>query len=104
MARIDSIVTVTKGGVLYKDIAEIVRWVDFALCYEQYTLHFNGTEASTEQFCIGRSSFNLAALPYVEFFTDPITRLEFDNSDDLTALLSQINAYAFWYTQNLDIK
>jgi hypothetical protein len=103
MARIDSIVTVTKGGVLYKDIAEIVCWIDFALCYEQYTLHFNGTETSTEQFCIGRSSFHLASLPYIEFFTDPITRLEFDKPDELTELLSQIHAYAFWYTQNLDL-
>jgi hypothetical protein len=102
MARIDSIVTVTRGGILYKDIAEIVRWIDFAFCYEQYTLRFNGTEANAEQLCVGRSSFYLAPLPYVEFFTDPITRLEFDKVDELSDLLNQIHAYPFWYTQNLD--
>jgi hypothetical protein len=103
MARIDSIVTVTRGGILYKDIAEIVRWIDFAFCYEQYTLRFNGTEATTEHFCIGRSSFYLAPLPYVEFFTDPITRLEFNKAEDLTDLLRQIYAFGFWYTENLDL-
>ena len=102
MARIEGIVTVTVGGILYKDIAEIVRWIDFAFCYEQYTLRFNGTESSTEHFCVGRSSFYLAPLPYLEFFTDPITRLEFDNPEDLRDLLSQIHAYSVWYTQNLD--
>jgi hypothetical protein len=102
MARIEGIITVTRGGILYKDIAEIVRWLDFALCYEQYTLHFNGTELSIERFCVGRSSFHLAPLPYVEFFTDPITRLEFDKPEDLSDLLNQIHAYGFWYTQDLD--
>jgi hypothetical protein len=102
MARIKGIVTVTQGGILYKDIAEIVRWLDFALCYEQYTLYYNGTESSTERFCVGRSSFNRAPLPYVEFFTDPITRLEFDNPEDLRDLLKQLHAFNFWYTKDLD--
>ena len=105
MARFHSIITVTQGGILYRDIAEIVRWVDFRECLQNYCVN---NHISLEQFneenirCVGRSSFYSAPLAYIEFFTEPILRLEFDDPEELWNVLKEMQLCGGWFALNLD--
>lgn len=105
MARFHSIITVTQGGILYRDIAELVRWVDFRQCLQNYC-HAN--QITVEQFneenirCVGRMSLYLAPLAYIEFFTEPILRLEFDDRELLLNLLDEMWLCGGWFAINLD--
>ncbi|MGB7338668.1 MAG: hypothetical protein WBC91_07245 [Phototrophicaceae bacterium] len=106
MARFDSIITVTQGGVLYKDIAEIIRWIDFKQCnrnwYRQPEQRPSPYTHQYDRCCVARRSFTNASLPYIEFFTDPILRLEFDNPEYLWDLLKQMKLYGNWVAYDLD--
>lgn len=108
MARIHSIITVTLGGILYRDIAEIPRWIDFPLCNEHYctdympTLHVRNGQRGSH--CVGRQSFHLAPLAYIEFFTDPLTRLEFEEHEQLWDLLKLMNRHGGWFAISMDAR
>lgn len=104
MARIQSIITVTQGGVLYRDIADIVQWIDFKLCNENSGQGAVSASLSAQQrnHCVGQSSFDRASLAYIEFFTEPITRLEFENKEDLWDLLKQMRLRGGWFAINID--
>jgi hypothetical protein len=107
MARIHSIVTVTLGGILYRDIAEITRWIDFRLCNESYCMNYMPTlrvrMGQRDSRCVGRHSFHLAPLAYIEFFTDPITRLEFEDHEQLWDLLKLMNRHGGWFAVSMDV-
>jgi len=106
MARFHSIVTVTQGGILYKDIAEITRWIDFKQCnknwYRQPEQRPSPFTHDFDKCCVARRSFNHAPLAYIEFFTDPILRLEFENPEHLWDLLKQMKLYADRVAYDLD--
>ena len=106
MARFHSIVTVTQGGILYRDIAEVPRWIDFRLCNELYCLEYAAKvrvrRGQRDVCCVGRHSFNLAPLPYIEFFTDPLTRLEVDDHEHLWDLLKQMKLLGDWFAVSMD--
>lgn len=106
MARIDDIVTVTIGGLLYKDIAEIPRWIDFKSCHRNWCLQA-GYQPSSQSLvfdvrCVARFSLHQAQLPYIEFFTDPVIRLEFEDANTLRALLAQLQNFGQWTAHDLD--
>ena len=106
MARFHSIIAVTQGGILYKDIAEITRWIDFRECNRNwYRQPEQQPSPFTHQFdrqCVARRSFYNAPLTYVEFFTEPILRLEFDDPETLWDLLKQMKLRGNWVTYDLD--
>jgi hypothetical protein len=106
MARIHSIITVTLGGILYRDIAEIPRWIDFRLCNELYCTEYMSKLrlriGQHDTRCVGRHSFHLAPLAYIEFFTDPITRLEFEDHQQLWDVLKQMNLHGGWFAISVD--
>lgn len=106
MARFHSIVTVTQGGLLYRDIAEVPRWIDFRLCNEHYCAEFASTvrirHGQRGICCVGRHSFYLAPLAYIELFTDPLTRLEFDDHEPLWDLLKQMKLLGDWFAVSMD--
>lgn len=105
MARFHSIITVTQGGILYRDIAEVVRWLDFRECQENYKNEQQLSETRSNELdlrYIGRCSCYLAPLPYIEFFTKPILRLEFEDHEELLDLLEEIQLCGGWFTINLD--
>lgn len=104
MARIHSIVTVTIGGILYRDIAEITRWIDFRYCAENSVRYLSADDLVIHAGrCVGRRSESVALLPYIEFFTTPITRLEFDHADDFADLLHEMQRCGGWFAIDLDI-
>jgi hypothetical protein len=103
MARIHSLLTVTKGGLLYLNIAEIVSWVDFHECLENHTFfmpHASHNDAAYRR-CIARCSLHNPIMPYIEFFTVPLIRLEFENPDELRDLLRQIYRFG-WRVYDMD--
>jgi hypothetical protein len=108
MARIHSIITITQGGLLYRDIAEIPRWIDFRLCNELYCIDYahavriRHDERDTR--CVGRHSFDLAPLPYIEFFTEPLTRIEFEEHQQLLDLLHQMQQRGGWFAVSIDAR
>lgn len=106
MARFHSIVTVTQGGILYKDIAEITRWIDFRQCnsnwYRQVEQRPSPYTHQFDKCCVARRSIKNAPLAYIEFFTDPIVRLEFDDAEHLWDLLKQMKLYGDWVAFDLD--
>jgi hypothetical protein len=106
MARISTIITVTQGGLLYRDIADIVRWIDFKQCNRQW---FRQREYRPSPYrkafdarCVARRSFGTASLPYIEFFTIPVTRLEFDDPEDLWTLLKEMQRRGGWMAYDND--
>lgn len=102
MARIHSILTVTKGGLLYLNIAEIVSWIDFPECRENHEFFMPHVGSDTlYRRCIARCSLYNPIMPYIEFFTVPLTRLEFENPDELRDLLQQIYRFG-WRAYDMD--
>lgn len=102
MARINRILTVTKGGVLYLDIAEIVAWIDFRECQENHAFFMpNVADEAIYRRCIARCSLRNPIMPYIEFFTVPLTRLEFEDPHDLRDLLRQIYCFG-WRAYDMD--
>lgn len=106
MARFHSIVTVTQGGILYKDIAEITRWIDFKQCnhnwYRQSEQRPSPYTHNFDKCCVARRSFQNVALVYIEFFIEPTLRLEFDDPEHLWDLLKQMKLYGGWVSYDLD--
>jgi len=106
MARFHSIITVTEGGLLYKDIGEVTRWVDFRSCNRnwcnQYEKNLVPQALRLDAYCVARRSFYHASLPYIEFFTEPILRLEFEHDEALWDLLKQMKVYGNWVAFDLD--
>jgi hypothetical protein len=102
MARIESILTVTQGGILYHDIAEIVRWIDFGECRENHDF-FMPEFACDEAFgrCVARCSFRNPVMPFIEFFMVPLIRLEFEDPVELRDLLREMYRYG-WKAYNID--
>ncbi|MCI0710815.1 MAG: hypothetical protein L0154_11700 [Chloroflexi bacterium] len=106
MARIHSIIAITQGGLLYRDVAEIPRWIDFRQCYDVFCAEYSTTitvrVGNGDMRCVGRHCFHLAPLAYVEFYTDPLTRLEFENHEQLWDLLKQMRLHGSWFAINVD--
>ncbi len=102
MARIHSLLTVTKGGFLYLNIAEIVSWIDFHECQDNHAFFMpHSIEETAYRRCIARCSLHNPIMPYIEFFTVPLTRLEFENPDDLRDLMRQIYRFG-WRAYDMD--
>jgi|SRR5688572_28629546 hypothetical protein len=102
MARIHSILTITKGGILYNDIAEIVSWIDFLECQDNHSFFMPDTACDAQyQRCIARCSFVNPIMPYIEFFTVPLVRLEFEDPLHLRDLLREIYRYG-WKAYDID--
>lgn len=102
MARFHRIITITQGGILYSDIAEIVRWIDFLECLQNRDYYLAPGHADGSVRCVGWHSYYGAQLPYVEFFMVPLLRLEFAGADDLYDLLRTMYENGDWITCDLD--
>ncbi len=101
MARIQKILTVTQGGILYTDIAEVVRWIDFQECRVNHAAWMPQSQNGTYHRCIAECSFDDPIMAYIEFFTEPVIRLEFENPQHLRTLLREIYRYG-WKAYDID--
>ncbi|MFD7522615.1 hypothetical protein [Paenibacillus chitinolyticus] len=82
--------TLTVDGLVYNDENGINKRIDFKQCHENWVQYRRRTENLTDEmtdevrktdFCIGQRDFT-ASPPYIEFFTKPFTRIEFEISAD----------------------
>lgn len=101
MARIQKILTVTQGGLLYTDIAEVVRWIDFQQCRINHAVWMPHANNETYDRCIAQCSFTDPVMPYIEFFSTPVIRLEFENPQHLRSLLRDIYRHG-WKAYDID--
>ncbi|MGB1288300.1 MAG: hypothetical protein ACPG7F_17325 [Aggregatilineales bacterium] len=101
MARIEAIITITEGGILYRDIAGVTRWIDFYDCASNRDHYMSDTGKRIKR-CVGWRSYYEAELAYIEFFTVPLLRLEFDSPDSLYDLLKEMYERGGWAAYNLD--
>ena len=75
---------ITHAGIDYIDEDGNPRFVDFQVCYDEWFAALSEARKATaikHKFkCVGNRNI-LAVPPYVEFFTQPITRFEFTSED-----------------------
>ncbi len=95
MAEGRKIITVTQGGVLYRDEKSIVQWIDFQACNANWAKGYK-KPLEEEARIVGWRHYYL---PYVELATEPKIRFEFANIDQADhQLLVPMYRYGGWYT------
>lgn len=88
------IITVTQGGVLYRDRERIVRWIDFARCHQNWQAY--RADAPTDRRYVGwRNTGNVLD---IEFFTEPRTRFVFISYVQRDTTLLKPMQWYDWYT------
>ena len=85
-----AIKSVTKEGIEYVDELGNLQFIDFEVCYQNFLEHKNEQQIPymTEELkrtntvwkCVGQRNI-CGNPPYIELFTDPLTRFEFDSPD-----------------------
>ncbi len=90
------IISVTPGGVLYRDELEVVHWVDFKECSRNWLkTRPNPTEGDRRR--VGLRDTNGKSID-VEFFTEPRIRFVFaDQAERAELLIAPMRKYG-WYT------
>ena len=108
--------SITPDGMHFIDEYGEARYIDFYECYQNFAQQdinydlFRKSNAekqmSDEEFrvyfeenrlyaCVGgRNSIDL----YIEFYTDPVTRIEFDNTGELFDFATEILRAGWWLT------
>jgi hypothetical protein len=81
---------VTHEGIDYLDEQGNPQWVDFQHCYDNWFHHQSlrtdpdyderNKEIARTWKCVGQRNI-CGTPPYIEFFTDPVTRFEFNSPD-----------------------
>ncbi len=95
MAEGQKIITVTQGGILYRDEKSIVQWIDFKACNANWVKGYK-KPLEEEARIVGWRHYYL---PYVELATEPKIRLEFANIDEADhQLLVPMYRHGGWYT------
>lgn len=101
---VNDILTITQGGILYRDQDQIVRWIDFAECNRNWLASRRDTVDSDEK-CVGWRNTGDGSVLDVEFFTEPRTRFEFISYRQRDrCLLNPMRERGGWHTWDLASK
>src|SRR5262245_51264742 len=96
--------TVAKERIEYIDVDGAPRFIDFETCYQNYWASRNDAQKAYETKFdkpgrklkrVGQRDFG-AKPPYIEFFTDPMTRFEFDSMEEFHKLAGQVRRAGWW--------
>lgn len=100
---VDQIITITQGGILYRDDEGTIGWVDFKLCNETWADSYLGDDE--DRFCVGWRNTGKDKMLDVEFFTLPdFTRFVFTSFTERDMLLlNPIKRKGGWYTKDLSL-
>ncbi|MEY9092595.1 hypothetical protein [Paenibacillus sp. RC84] len=88
-------------SLVYTDENGRINRIDFKQCHENWIQYRIRTENLTEEmaaeirktdFCIGQRDFT-ASPPFIEFFTKPFTRIEFEISADEKDLQTELSRW-----------
>lgn len=94
------IITVTAGGVLYRDSEQVVRWLDFKQCNANWLTTLATLPQPGDERCVGVHDTEQAIWLDVEFYTEPRIRFEFRSyaqRDDL--LFHPMQTLGGWITR-----
>ena len=95
------LITVTPGGILYRDRADVVRWIDFKACNLSW-LRTRATLSPEDERIVGWRNTGDVAWLDVEFFTEPHTRFVFRSyADRDSLLLNPMWTHGGWLTRDL---
>lgn len=100
--RVNNIITITRGGILYRDHQKIVHWIDFKTCNENWITLYRGDP--NDDHCVGQRNTGKEKVLDVEFFTLPTTRFVFRSflERDMR-LLNPMKRHGGWSTQDLSV-
>lgn len=91
------LITVTAGGLLFRDEAGRVCWIDFSACRDRW-LQNRPDPLDWERHCVGWRSTGRSPLPDVEFLSYPRVRFEFVGYAQRNALLLEPMRRFGWHT------
>lgn len=93
------IITVTAGGILYRNSEQVVSWIDFRRCHVNWLASRQDTTTAADKRCVGIHDTAQAVWLDVEFYTEPRIRFEF-RSYALrdTLLFHPMQSLGDWYT------
>lgn len=93
----ENIITVTRGGVLYRDALGIIQWIDFKECQEKYLATLENPSRLERRY-IGCRNTDQSATVYVRFFCAPPVIFSFKNAARRNLDLIQPLSRVGWYT------
>lgn len=100
-----NIITVSEGGLLYRDKNENVRLIDFRTCNANWIkTHGEGTLSVFDVLCVGWRNTGDRKYLDVELFTEPRTRFVFRSYIERDTLLIRPMVRARWHTLDLSRK
>lgn len=91
------VISVTAGGVLYRDEDGCIGWIDFSICRDHWLVN-RPHALDWEQRCVGWRSTGRTPLPDVEFVSYPRVRFEFVGFAQRNALLLEPMRRFGWHT------
>ncbi len=91
------LITVTAGGLLFRDAEGGICWIDFSACRDRW-LPNRPDPLDWEQRCVGWRSTGRTSLPDVEFLSYPRVRFEFVGFAQRNALLLEPMRRFGWHT------
>jgi hypothetical protein len=93
----DNIITITKGGLLYRDEQNVTQWIDFKLCRENW-LAMQSSPSKLDRRYVGCRNTETSATVYVRFFSTPPVIFAFKNAARRNLDLIQPMSSMGWFT------
>ncbi len=93
----ENIITITRGGLLYRDAAGITQWIDFRACRDQHLATLSSPSRLDRRY-VGCRNTEQSATVYVRFFSTPPVIFAFKNAARRNLDLIQPLSRMGWYT------
>jgi hypothetical protein len=94
------IITVTSGGILYRNSDDIISWIDFKNCNENWLATLKEPSQTEDDYCVGIHDTEQATWLDVEFYSEPHTRFEFRSyAQRDTLLFHPMQTLGGWITR-----
>jgi hypothetical protein len=93
----ENIITVTQGGVLYRDVVGVTQWIDFIECRDNYLTAIENATRLDRRY-VGCRNTEQSATVYVRFFSDTPVIFSFKNAARRNLDLIQPLSRVGWYT------
>lgn len=93
----ENIITVTRGGLLYRDILGVTQWIEFPQCRDNYLAALENPTRLDRRY-VGCRNTEQSATVYVRLFSDSPVIFSFKNAARRNLDLIQPLSRVGWYT------
>jgi hypothetical protein len=93
----ENIITVTQGGLLYRDVLGVTQWIDFIDCRDKYLATVDNATRLDRRY-VGCRNTEQSATIYVRFFSETPVIFSFKNAARRNLDLIQPLSRVGWYT------